>query len=287
MKHQKMLKSSLKKTSLINHENENVAILDESRSQNAPNSSRRICNRTENGKKDPNLAVRTGERFGINAIGIQGINCKSAIYFNHKNNAYNFSIILCKYALQLFKNPIIHKKISNAINDPNLNETNIKLKLLLPEITKKEHDLLFDIDGNLNYKKLKSLCKKYHINHYKINKVQKEILIQNLYDKKLIELIKKERKLNLIMDNARIHKAKITKIVAEILNINIVYLPPYCPFLNPIEQVWKDVKRELYKYDFKSLDEMIGIFRAEFNKIVDNTSYYESWAMKFFDTILW
>ena len=49
------------------------------------------------------------------------------------------------------------------------------------------------------------------------------------------------------MNNARIHKAKITKIVADILNINLIFLPPYCPFLNPIEKVWRDVKREIYK----------------------------------------
>ena len=44
----------------------------------------RLCNSTKNGNKDPNLAVRTGERFEINAIGFQGINCCSKIYFNHK-----------------------------------------------------------------------------------------------------------------------------------------------------------------------------------------------------------
>ena len=40
-----------------------------------------------------------------------------------------------------------------------------------------------------------------------------------------MEMIKDERKLNLIMDNAKIHKAEVTKIVANILNINIIYLP--------------------------------------------------------------
>ena len=62
-----------------------------------------------------------------------------------------------------------------------------------------------------------------------------------------MDLIKNEKRLNLIMDNAQIHKAQITKIVSDILNINLVYLPPYCPFLNPIEKVWRDVKQEIYK----------------------------------------
>ena len=68
----------------------------------------RLCNSTKDGNKDPNLAVRTGERFGINAIGFQGINCCSKIYFNHKNNANNFAITLCKYSLTRFKNPNSH-----------------------------------------------------------------------------------------------------------------------------------------------------------------------------------
>lgn len=89
------------------------------------------------------------------------------------------------------------------------------------------------------------------------------------------------------MDNARIHKAQITKIVADILNINLIYLPPYCPFLNPIENVWGDVKREIYKHDYNTLNELIDIFRDEFYKIVDNTSFFENWSIKFFDTIIW
>lgn len=90
------------------------------------------------------IAVRTGKRFGINATGIQGINCKSTIYFNHKNNAVNFSINLCKYSLSRFENPIVNKTIISAIKDPNLNENNVKIKLLLSEITEKEYDALFD-----------------------------------------------------------------------------------------------------------------------------------------------
>ena len=40
----------------------------------------------------------------------------------------------------------------------------------------------------------------------------------------------------------RFIKAKVTKIIADILNINLIYLPPYYSFLNPIEKVWRDVR---------------------------------------------
>ena len=119
------------------------------------------------------MAVRTGKRFGINATGLQGINCLSAIYFNHKNNAVNFAINLCEYSILRFENSHINKIISDAIYDPNLNETKIKLDLLAPFITENEYTKLFDNEGKLNYKKLKTLCNKYKINYYKINKVRK------------------------------------------------------------------------------------------------------------------
>ena len=62
-----------------------------------------------------------------------------------------------------------------------------------------------------------------------------------------MKLMQNERRLNLILDNAQIHKAKITKIIAEILNINLVYLPPYSPFLNPIEKVWLTLNEKYIK----------------------------------------
>ena len=102
-----------------------------------------------------------------------------------------------------------------------------------------------------------------------------------------MEMIKDERKLNLIMDNAQIHKAEVTKIVANILNINIIYLPVYSPFLNPIEKVWADIKQELYKEYYETVKDIISIFHSEFYKIVDNKSYTENWVNKFFDTNSW
>ena len=54
-------------------------------------------------------------------------------------------ITLGKYALTRFNNPIVNKKISDAINDPLLLDTNIKLNLLSSVISKKEYDKLYDI----------------------------------------------------------------------------------------------------------------------------------------------
>ncbi len=63
-----------------------------------------------------------------------------------------------------------------------------------------------------------------------------------------LELIRREnprRAIVLILDNAKIHRAKLTCGMAEELGIIMTFLPPYSPDLNPIELGWKDVKREL------------------------------------------
>ena len=41
-------------------------------------------------------------------------------------------------------------------------------------------------------------------------------------------------------------------IVAEILNIELVLLPPYSPDLNPIEDLWKIIKRIVYSSNYNN-----------------------------------
>ncbi len=50
-----------------------------------------------------------------------------------------------------------------------------------------------------------------------------------------------------IMDNASIHKNSFDKKRFSRRGIKIVYLPPYCPELNPIEHMWSKMKSYLRK----------------------------------------
>lgn len=45
--------------------------------------------------------------------------------------------------------------------------------------------------------------------------------------------------IKLVLDGAGYHKSYIVKNEAEKLNIDLIYLPPYSPNLNPIERLWK------------------------------------------------
>ena len=49
----------------------------------------------------------------------------------------------------------------------------------------------------------------------------------------------------MVTDNAGYNRAKKVKRLAKELNIKLVYLPPYSPNLNPIERLWKFMKKKV------------------------------------------
>lgn len=52
------------------------------------------------------------------------------------------------------------------------------------------------------------------------------------------------------MDNAPCHTAHKLEVPD---NVVLLFQPPYCPELNPIERVWQYIKRQLKNLWFKSL----------------------------------
>jgi transposase len=68
-----------------------------------------------------------------------------------------------------------------------------------------------------------------------------------------------EHKLHIILDGAGYHRSDLVKDAAFVLNIQLHYLPPYSPNLNPIERLWKvmneKARNNVYfksKRDFKA-----------------------------------
>ena len=64
------------------------------------------------------------------------------------------------------------------------------------------------------------------------------------------DLLRKIADLNLMMpvtlvlDNARYQRSKLAQQLAEALQIELLFLPPYSPNLNLIERLWKFVKKQ-------------------------------------------
>lgn len=55
----------------------------------------------------------------------------------------------------------------------------------------------------------------------------------------------------LLLDNSGAHTAQRLTLPA---NVRLVCLPPYCPELNPIERVWRDLKDALAWLHFSTLE---------------------------------
>ena len=59
-----------------------------------------------------------------------------------------------------------------------------------------------------------------------------------------------------VMDNMRTHHSKAVKKVIDELHINVIYLPPYSPDFNPIENMWSKIKAILRKLKVRVLSEL-------------------------------
>ena len=73
-----------------------------------------------------------------------------------------------------------------------------------------------------------------------------------------LEEIRRDRpRFCMILDNASYHKSKAVReyVGSTRSNIELEFLPPYTPQLNPVETVWRDLKRRLVGRFFRSTDE--------------------------------
>ena len=71
----------------------------------------------------------------------------------------------------------------------------------------------------------------------------------------------------IVMDNALYHHAGIITDYAFLTGIDLLFLPPYSPELNPIERVWKIVKiHATHNRYFQLLSDMKNALSDHFNR---------------------
>jgi len=72
------------------------------------------------------------------------------------------------------------------------------------------------------------------------------------------------KKIYIITDNAKIHHATIVMNFLQYINhkIEIIYLPPYSPELNPMEQIWKYMRSDVtHNTFFATFEDLKGTLR--------------------------
>lgn len=85
---------------------------------------------------------------------------------------------------------------------------------------------------------------------------------------RLLDAYPEARKIHVILDNARYHHAKMVRewLDTQGKRINLIFLPPYAPNLNPIERLWavlhKTVTHNKFYPTFNDfVDAVLGFFR--------------------------
>ena len=98
-----------------------------------------------------------------------------------------------------------------------------------------------------------------------------------------IRLRNPEKEIVLILDNFKSHRAKDSIKCAEECSITLIFLPPYSPDLNPIEFIWKSIKRVISHSFIKNLEHMKKIILENFLDYASRLSFAESWMKKFLE----
>jgi transposase len=81
----------------------------------------------------------------------------------------------------------------------------------------------------------------------------------------------------IILDNSRVHTCIEASMTAWELNISFLHLPYYSPHLNPIEKIWKQIKRIFTPRLLRTKTEMTNIITNEFNIQTKTNSHAKKW----------
>jgi len=118
--------------------------------------------------------------------------------------------------------------------------------------------------------------------NFKHKKAQSEKSLLYQFEKELKngnwkEMFENEKRIVIVLDNARTHIAKIAKTIAKILNIKLVFLEKYASDINPIERVWYAIKDKLSVTYVE--DEMFLMieFSRYFYKYANSRTLVEKW----------
>ena len=84
-----------------------------------------------------------------------------------------------------------------------------------------------------------------------------------------------------ILDRFASHRALDTIECAENLEIIPVFLPPYSPDLNPIEYIWKSIKRIISCTFIHSLDHIKYLISKLFREYSSSLSFAKNWIATF------
>ena len=220
-------------------------------------------------------------------MGVQAINGKSFLSFLNNTKTFEMMKFMITIVIENSKNQKLKSKLEEIINSEELDIDNIldtvnnekyynRLIITLETLSQRSKTMekLYQrlAKNPLNFKtKSKSV----------LENLQKVMLLSFFLDETLHQELITEKPKAIILDNYSVHHALLFTELCIELNIKLIYLPPYSPKYNTIEQVWRTIKAKISRKYITSLEQLKDIFKTEFEKVVDNPSYWKNWEEKF------
>ena len=277
-----MQRTVKKNTRHLDLENFTVVFLDQTYCQNQDNSQR--C---YNKKGTKNIKIQPTTRLSLNALGVQAINGKSFVSFLNNTKTFEMMKFMITITIQNIENKELKSKLEKIIYNENLELENI-LDTVNAEENYEKLLLALEIlsEKNNTFKKLFERLLKNPLNfktksNQILENLQKAMLLGYFMDKNLQHQLIMEKPIEIILDNYSVHHAIAFTELCNILNIDLIHLPPYSPKYNPIEQVWRTIKAKISRKFITSIEKLKFIFENEFKQVIDNESYWKNWLWKF------
>lgn len=86
-----------------------------------------------------------------------------------------------------------------------------------------------------------------------------------------------------ILDNFRSHHSNIVMETALLMNIRLIFLPPYSPDLNPLEFIWKSIRRVISTTFIDSEEKLRAKIDESFQELSGRLTFAKSLAKKFLE----
>ena len=221
-------------------------------------------------------------------MGFQAINGESYVSFPENSRSHNMMFFIAEIRIRNLSNKNIIPFIECAINDTSVKRETMIGKYNIQSMGEKLlSDKIKKFGETKGYKKRfanavnKLLCTEHKNDDFAIDELIRFELLDNLESMNIENLLMDEKEIVIILDNYKPHHNPQFRKFCELLKIKLIYLPAYTPQYNPIEQVWKSIKRIIYDPTITKREELIKIFKEEYYRIIYNNSFFEKWIEKF------
>lgn len=90
-----------------------------------------------------------------------------------------------------------------------------------------------------------------------------------------------DRTILMILDNSSVHRSRKVAAHAAERDVILLFLPPYSPQFNPIELIWKTIKRRISQQFLLDSHMLDCLVRESFMAEASKESYCQGWRRNF------